>query len=660
MLLSFRYVTDGGVDEPGWWIDNVEVGGNSISDGSALQEWQARDPDETPTTATVSIDREHRARGAESVRIDSNAKVGIWRYPKSQDAAWNLADKDFMALWVSLQHETRDGFEGAQPAVRLKTDANDYIEYVPRWNYLNPSQIPYSEGRDGWQDLNIPLTGSRDWEKKVVGTPSLDSVRYLEVVTSSRGGPYTLWLDGLAFGKTPTEPDIAPDVAVNPAATGYPRPSASHTFQGDPHLPEYDNLWAPMDGSRDNGHIWSDWNSGNSSDWYQVDFGADREVNRVKVYFVSDGNRLQPPKSFAIQYWSDGGWRSVENPARSGDTPVEGLNSVSFDTVFSSKLRLVVENRSGERGQGAYTGISELQVFNTGNLAGNQQGRDGEFGSPVASASSNDAAVWRPIDGSIKDDSAWIPAQTDGQTSWLAVDFVRRKLFNKVNLYLYADGQQTALPSDLAVEYWTGSAWAGVDNPWAKNTRLVPGRNTISFNTVRSRKVRVIFHNEDGAAPELRELETGNSNLVWTPPNSDLQVTPSASYTFPGDTVWGPLDGSYADSPRWTAWNSRNPEDWYAVEFSRPKTFARMNLFFYNDNGGVKPPRDYKVQYWNGSAWIEVQEIDRSPQNPAEGFNTVTFRPVTGTKVRVLGTNQNPVSFGVYIGLTELEVFRWD
>ena len=41
VLVSFRYVTDSGVNNPGWWVDNVAVGGSSLSDGSTLDGWQS-------------------------------------------------------------------------------------------------------------------------------------------------------------------------------------------------------------------------------------------------------------------------------------------------------------------------------------------------------------------------------------------------------------------------------------------------------------------------------------------------------------------------------------------------------------------------------------------------------------------------------------------
>jgi hypothetical protein len=41
VLLGFRYLTDGGVDLPGWWVDNVTVGGTLLSDGTSLAGWQS-------------------------------------------------------------------------------------------------------------------------------------------------------------------------------------------------------------------------------------------------------------------------------------------------------------------------------------------------------------------------------------------------------------------------------------------------------------------------------------------------------------------------------------------------------------------------------------------------------------------------------------------
>jgi hypothetical protein len=41
ILLSFRYITDRGVDLPGWWVDNVMIGRRSLSRGRSVAEWSS-------------------------------------------------------------------------------------------------------------------------------------------------------------------------------------------------------------------------------------------------------------------------------------------------------------------------------------------------------------------------------------------------------------------------------------------------------------------------------------------------------------------------------------------------------------------------------------------------------------------------------------------
>jgi hypothetical protein len=44
VLLSFRYITDPAVDEPGWWVDNIRVGGVLVANGtgSSLAGWKSQ------------------------------------------------------------------------------------------------------------------------------------------------------------------------------------------------------------------------------------------------------------------------------------------------------------------------------------------------------------------------------------------------------------------------------------------------------------------------------------------------------------------------------------------------------------------------------------------------------------------------------------------
>ena len=48
ILLAFRYVTDGSVESPGWWVDDVVLGNQTLSNGSTLAGWTATELDPTP------------------------------------------------------------------------------------------------------------------------------------------------------------------------------------------------------------------------------------------------------------------------------------------------------------------------------------------------------------------------------------------------------------------------------------------------------------------------------------------------------------------------------------------------------------------------------------------------------------------------------------
>jgi hypothetical protein len=178
----------------------------------------------------------------------------------------------------------------------------------------------------------------------------------------------------------------------------------------------------------------------------------------------------------------------------------------------------------------------------------------------------------------------------------------------------------------------------------------------LSFDNVNVRRLRVLV---TGAA-KVQELEAVDANLALRALASGRTVTPEASYTSPYDTLQGPIDGTYGASPRWTSWNSKNPADWYSLTFDGPTVIGRVNAYIYNDNGGVIPPKEYRIQYWHDGQWVDVQETERDPAAPAAGYNTVVFEPVTTTKIRFYGINVNPVTFGQYVGLTEFEPQRWD
>jgi hypothetical protein len=74
ILLSFRYMTDGGVSLPGWWIDNVMLNGTLLSDGSSLDDFQSLtqiNPIDVSgfTVQLISYTANHKKASAATLRV---------------------------------------------------------------------------------------------------------------------------------------------------------------------------------------------------------------------------------------------------------------------------------------------------------------------------------------------------------------------------------------------------------------------------------------------------------------------------------------------------------------------------------------------------------------------------------------------------------------
>ncbi|MFE9958106.1 choice-of-anchor J domain-containing protein [Micromonospora sp. NPDC005299] len=82
ILLGFRYVSDGGVNEGGWRIDDITVGGTTVSDGSSLAPFDS--PTEIKPTAVhnwnvrlIGIDERHKM--ALQVQFDGKSSLSLSR-----------------------------------------------------------------------------------------------------------------------------------------------------------------------------------------------------------------------------------------------------------------------------------------------------------------------------------------------------------------------------------------------------------------------------------------------------------------------------------------------------------------------------------------------------------------------------------------------------
>lgn len=133
-----------------------------------------------------------------------------------------------------------------------------------------------------------------------------------------------------------------------------------------------------------------------------------------------------------------------------------------------------------------------------------------------------DSPLWA-TDGWIRydktPDNRWTNAGSPNETDHLGVDFGAARPVNEVKIYTYDDGKDVRAPKSYDVQYLAGDTWRSV--PGQARTPAGPvanGPNAVTFPTVRTTKIRVVFTPQPGKAVGVTELES------WYPDRPDVQI----------------------------------------------------------------------------------------------------------------------------------------
>ncbi len=140
-----------------------------------------------------------------------------------------------------------------------------------------------------------------------------------------------------------------------------------------------------------------------------------------------------------------------------------------------------------------------------------------------------------------------------------------------------------------------------------------------------------------------------------------LTATASASYTSPWTTVSAINNGVYpiqsSDdndlTPYWGDWPVVGAQ-WVELDWSSPITTNGTDVYWADDGAGLLPPSSWVVQYWDGSAWVDVKAQSGEP-TAINTFNQVTFDPVTTTKLRILMQSSGTAGSGI----GSLGIIQW-
>ncbi|MEV4802419.1 Ig-like domain-containing protein [Nonomuraea sp. NPDC049421] len=176
------------------------------------------------------------------------------------------------------------------------------------------------------------------------------------VVAFSEPGTYTLRLTASDGAKSTARTVTVTASAQAEQANAAPRatPTASYTSPWESVAAINDGIDPPRSNDVANPR-WGTWPQ-QGTQWVQLEWPEPVRVNKADVYFFDDGGGVRVPASWKIQQWDGDSFEDVTGAA-SYPTAADAYNTVAFDTVTTSRLRVQLE--SG----GASVGLLEAKVY---------------------------------------------------------------------------------------------------------------------------------------------------------------------------------------------------------------------------------------------------------------------------------------------------------
>jgi hypothetical protein len=144
----------------------------------------------------------------------------------------------------------------------------------------------------------------------------------------------------------------------------------------------------------------------------------------------------------------------------------------------------------------------------------------GESTGPIRVSASHTWAFDSPqalVDGVIADEPRWTAYLSPNTVDWVQVDFERVRRCDGFTIYLYDDRGGVQPPRQMFVEHLHGHRFQQVSHARWNPAGPGPGANTVTFDPVHTRSLRVHFvHREGGYQKPGRGIYSGATEIEFT------------------------------------------------------------------------------------------------------------------------------------------------
>ena len=236
----------------------------------------------------------------------------------------------------------------------------------------------------------------------------------------------------------------------------------------------------------------------------------------------------------------------------------------------------------------------------------------------------------------------WAAADETGAGQWLEIDFGTNTTFNRT-----ITKQCFNRITGYKIQYWNGSAWVDAYTGGVMGT----SPKTDDFSSVTASKVRLyitaVQTDVGNIVPAIWEFEVYNTEPSGT--NLAIGETASASSTWSAEDGASKANDGDSTGTRWAAADETGAGQWLEIDFGTNTTFNRtITKQCFNRITG------YKIQYWNGSAWVDAYTGGVMGTSP----KTDDFSSVTASKVRLYITAVQTDVGNIVPAIWEFEIYN--
>ncbi|SEV89870.1 Por secretion system C-terminal sorting domain-containing protein [Chitinophaga sp. YR573] len=134
-------------------------------------------------------------------------------------------------------------------------------------------------------------------------------------------------------------------------------------------------------------------------------------------------------------------------------------------------------------------------------------------------------------------------------------------------------------------------------------------------------------------------------SLMKAQTNIAPQAASTTSYVSPWETItalndnFTPANSNDKSHGAYGNWNNPNTTEWVQYDWSQTYKVTSLEVYWFNDGGGVLTPTTAYADYWNGTSWVRLGNIPLQ----TNAFNILSVASVSMSRIRVsmLNTTQS-------------------